>query len=428
MLSIPFFDYKLIDNKTDNLNIIINNLKKLDVSLEIKEPVNHMNQYPTYCNIIENNNKLRIYYRKFDKNEISRQGHDNEETWIADSDDMVHFKNERRIFKKFCLSHNFFVLDKTVENKKIGIGGACICFSKNPDNYVRGLHLYKSDDGIKWDVTRPNKILDDKNLVKQFHLSFFDTLNQLIYDEYNKEYKLYVRYNERCHVRRVQMGTSKDLKKWSKFKLCKHNYSDTTLYTPGVCKYPNSFLFLSFPTCQNTSQYNLSYSSLFLSYDGITFNNISKILIKNNMGPHRAIPYIYKTNDNKYFRIFIEYISGSVIAYNIRRDGFTSIKTTIKDVEESMVLKPLKINNNKIALNFKTYDNGYIKLILFDNQNNIIDETSNLKGDDTNYNIRFSKLSCDYKNNIIFKIIMKNCDLYSIYLNIDYDNIKKYFI
>jgi len=40
-----------------------------------------------------------------------------------------------------------------------------------------------------------------------------------------------------------------------------------------------------------------------------------------------------------------------------------------------------------------------------------------LKGDDTNYNIQFSKLSCDYKNNIIFKIIMKNCDLYSIYLH-----------
>lgn len=408
MLTIPFLDFIHIEEKSNNLKIKYEELK--EDKIVFNSPKNS-----TYYSIIKNNNEMKLYHRFQTNHNVKVTLYNYEFTNVAIYDNnKEEFINDKTIFKKNGISHNFYALDKKIDNNYIGIGGV---YSIVLPSSERTMNLFSSTDGLNWVLKK--KLFSPKDSLKQNYSTHFDSLNTLLYDNYEKEYRLYARYNKIGGVRLSQVITSKNLIDWDNFKLCSFDKNEHNIYIANVIQYPNSFLFLSLTNIKGNTC--IPFSEISLSYNGVIFK-VKKDNILNDKKYYRTIPFINIINNNFYL-YFDFYNENKVMSYKLRKDGFSSIMTT-SDIEEYLLFKKLLLYDKNIIINYKTFDDGYIKIILYDINNNIIDTTENMHGD-------FVDLLVKWKNdfeidniNVKIKILMKNVKLYSITLNTDYKNIK----
>jgi len=409
MITIPFLDLFNAKNKSENISIKVNEPKKLGC------PISGKGYYYSIC---QDGKNVNLIYRIFNN---KKKIYQYEETWLSQSKDGLKFDSGKKIFQQMGISHNFFVIDKPINNKIIGIGGvkSSVC------RKVNGLHLFETNNIDSWNSKNTNLVLSQPKSLSQNYATHFDSLNNIMYDYHDKIYKIYARYNKSRGNRYVQVSTSKDLKQWSQCKLVKFDYNCSNIYAPAVFQYPNSSMYISFYSQQKGAHKKSTTTSLAFSYDGTYFRNVSKFLVTNNEGPNRALSSIIE-KDNK-FIIYVHYIDkDKIVSYSLRKDGFGNISTGKSTSEEHVLFNPIILNNNKMNINFKTSKNGYIEILLIDNENKVIERSGKLSGDHIKYDVLWSNYSSN--TSVSIKFLMKNADIYSISLPIDYKTLREQFL
>lgn len=143
--------------------------------------------------------------------------------------------------------------------------------------HCRGLYLFKSDDGIKFDEVQNDPVITAKHSGFLTSLSWksadFDGKPHIV--KYNGFYRIYIRANVQQDRRHIQTTTSKDLINWGTFQLVGLNYSAVidNYYQCTMFKY-NKILFGLF------SYYNDKVSTIQLraSVDGVDFRHIDDLI------------------------------------------------------------------------------------------------------------------------------------------------------
>jgi hypothetical protein len=126
-----------------------------------------------------------------------------------------------------------------------------ILSNKKRLDHVRGLYLFKSENGSKWGLISRNPIVtvDNEgfiNAIKNFGKgSEFDGQVCCVYNELEDKYYLYVRANVDIGFRYIQYSTSKDLVHWDTFKLINiegYDKGKDNYYTPSIFRYKKVFI------------------------------------------------------------------------------------------------------------------------------------------------------------------------------------------
>lgn len=399
----PLLDNTLILNKTNNIEIIINKPQKEKNVLFNDKP--HEGIGNAYYTVMQNNNKITIYYRGLNipNNKVSHEFCMGKEyTCYAESDDGLNFiKKDNNILLHNGVSHNLFPFN--LNNELHAIGGTQ--FNSN------GLILFKYCNDKFIEV---RKLLDGSQLLKgQSHPNHFDTHNLVLYDEQNKQYNIYIRYNG-FKKRQVQYTTTTDFLHFTKFNLLQYVNFDTDIYNPNIFYYPNSKYFISFPTSHN--QKNFIKKGMFgFSKDGYNF----KILDFNvcddiNIAYMAAHGMILSSINNKMYIYIHEVNTTNLICYSYELHRIGAIKCNNMG---TITLGPFNIVSDNFKLNYKTEENGYIKVYLYNMDNLLLSESENLCGNEFSKPIIWTNniiLSNDIKYKLKFEL--NNASLYSLVL------------
>ena len=262
-------------------------------------------------------------------------------------------------------------------------------------------------------------------------LSVYDSNTSILYNYTNKQYFLYQRSNIGTGVRYIQYSTSSDLIKWSSFKLIKMNppvdYFRTNIYYNNFFKIAGISNYIGILPCNK--KINNSYSGLdeketfqlYYSNDCENWNYIG------TMNEHKY--YVYWMvcgepilHDNKYVFYMNNDVEKTLEIYTIEKNRFSYSIPIESDKIGTMYFKLIHINDSQIKLNFKTFEQGYIKIQLRNINNDIIDGYSfnefNIINDNMNemeYAISWASSNTNInEKDVYIEIEGKNYSIYSI--------------
>lgn len=414
MLTEPFLDKSIIKEKSDNIIYDIN--KPVFEKIVLETDQNHEGCSNGYYTIMLVNNEYRLYYRaiKLDafKNEEKTEFYNTEECTpyecfcLAVSNDGLNFEKKKynfdnNILKNDLFCHNFFPYYIISQNKYIGISGT--------NNYNNGLHLFESIDGINW--VHIKMILDVSYLLPGWiHPNHFDTHNCIIYNKQDEYYYVYVRDNK--HNRFVQYTKTKDFNTFTKCENIKIlNNNDLIIYSPGIFEYKNTNYFLSFPSIHVSSNFDKDCNILLVSNDGINWTILSESLFNksckmNVNGMVESLDkkklYIY-THENLFEK------NNCIKCYSFEINRINKITS----IDHGFIKTDLiKLINNRIYVNFETFDNGYILVEIYNKNNELILNSYKILGNELNYFINWEN-NLDINEECFIKFDMYNSHLYS---------------
>ena len=457
--------YKFVEY--NNIQIIKHNLIRDKIVFKFRErnyECEHMTS-GSYSNIIQDRNNLqnlKLYYRVCcDK----RKDKDHQFTCVAVSNDygnsftrpelsLYKFNNKNEctniVLKEYYSNHNFSVFydslnliskNKELNNIIYGIGGTHNSDKNNTEfqiiNYVwpndkkyllnphidnkkrsNGLYLYKSDDGLKWDLCKNNPIYHGLYQSKDVKLGMvaFDTLPKII-PNYNK-YILYTRANTSLDVRAIIYSETEDFVSWSSPQFINimpsFNYNEDNMYFLGIFNYPNTTGFIAFPPFFKTRQPGrITYyacTKILYSNDGRNWITLNHIFERIERYKYDIAGFIEALDGKECYIFFHENVyksNNNITRYRIRKDGFTSIYGK----NGFFVIKVPVLPN--YFINYKTEEDGYLEVELLDNSRNIIQEKIRLDSDEISGIISCKMNQIQY-NDIYIKIHLYDGHIYSI--------------
>ena len=330
--------------------------------------------------------------------------------------------------------------------------------------YVTELWLYTSRDGLVFE--NPRK-LDIKGV--------FDTYNVLLFDEVEKEYRIYLRDFHNADgtectyeptdamnlcIRDVRLSRSKDLIHWTKPEYIKfgEGAEDLQLYTNQIIKYPRADIYFGMPTRyvdRRDDRANFKYLSdvggwrsellkkghrigsamtdcvLMYSRDGVNFKRDDEAFASPEYEEGRNWYYgdcylahgIVETVSDEnpevneysmYSGIGYRQRNIEFVRYTVRLDGFYSFRADYCGGE--FTTKAMTLGDT-LAINFSTSALGGIRIVICDEDGKAIDgyDSGVLFGNSVNRNVDFENpLSALRGKNVKLKFIMKDADLYSV--------------
>lgn len=271
---------------------------------------------------------------------------------------------------------------------------------------------------------------------------FFDTSESLFYHPLQKLYYIFTRCNLKSSVRSIVMSKSKDLKNWSDFEIINikdFNFICGNYYVPGIQYYPESNLMSSINYYIEENKHGKnhnSYLQFLYTKDGINCNyfNISLASQHYDVHDNQINPIfnsIFNYNNKTYFMLSktitkkkedkTNHKIKQIYIKSIPKNRWNGLKI---DEETEIITGKIKDSVDKLMLNYKIKENGFIKICILDSYENIISDYENMKeisGDKIDELIEF-KNNIKIENGYKLKIKMKNCELYTI--NILFDEIK----
>jgi len=267
-------------------------------------------------------------------------------------------------------------------------------------------------------------------------LTVFDSQTSVLYNSEQNKYYLYQRANIGTGIRYIQYTTSDDLINWSKFNLLKVdpelNYFHYNFYYSNFFKINDVNGFIGIlPSNEKTSNdynglSNIQNYRLYYSNDCIEWNYIG--IIGNDeyykywltVGP----PILY---DNKYYFYIANNDDLSLEIYSLEKNRFSYVTFNEKDTISKIEFKLMYFKEKNIKINFKTEENGYIKVQLKNENNNIIEGYSFDDFDIINENANKFEYMLSWNNNNIInnekmyiEIIGINFNIYSINCSLVY--------
>jgi hypothetical protein len=275
---------------------------------------------------------------------------------------------------------------------------------------------------------------------------YADCVNKIIYDKKTKTYMLYNRINPHQKVRSIDYITSKDMVTWSKHKpinITGYDWNYDSHYIPNVMKYPGTDYYICVSLFIHTLK-NHRELMILISKNGIDFDIIS-------------IPYSYYggVHSDDYFPIvggFIEKDSSHHIYMSdvVTRKEHTNYKKAFlhkftfrldslfyicAENHGHIKTRPTAIFNNKLTINYKCNEGGYIKIRLTDELDNDLpkysyDNCKSITSDDICYDVEWE--TNDYAYSYIDKPIvyiyiqMYNASIFSLSGQFTDPNVKKF--
>ena len=333
--------------QNNNITIKIHNLQKDNIIW--KSNKNHID-YNYFSNT-----KNKLYHRSTKKGNTIQSLSPNQQTHC---NDQIILHQPTKIYNRFeNVNHNFTAFN--INNKYIGIGG------------TEDIVFYESDDGINWNLTG--------TIIPQEHKSIFgkdchgfDSMPSLLY--INNTYYLYHRANLNQGVRHICYATSKDMKEWSEFKLVNFvnkpfNTNKDSYYISNFSKYPgidDLYIGLTPYSLDNTKN---RWIVLFLSTDGINWTFIGSVT--NRMSFILPVVQELEEVDGKYNQYIHDYYGETITKYSIDKDRFIGLYSE----NGTLLTKLMETVDNKIIVNYVTYNDGYIEIDIYDeNMNKIKNE------------------------------------------------------
>jgi hypothetical protein len=329
---------------------------------------------------------------------------------------------------------------KSIE--KDGYGKCWIHPDQNSKLRNNGIYLYKytNKSDIKYNnfeliYNRPiiNGIkpicFETRNPLAKNPLNQMDSSISCFYDNNFKKYILYIRANISMGGRSIQYTLSDDMKNWSDFELINFipNWKDKdSYYSPEISQYPDTNLYIGFPGYfKENNKINMK-TKLIISNNAKDFY-IHDYIIDENYNNYCSQKF-FLINDVFHFYIFENPFKKNIklTRYSIDKDRLLSI-TCGKNIGEFTTKYLLNIENNQIIINFKTYDNGYIKFELLDSNKLLYKNYSFKNCEILDGDYSYKKIIWNNTNNIIdidkvyVKCIMYNCDLFTISGHFDYN-------
>ena len=423
----PFFYHDIIISKSSN--IIFNITKPKYEKNVLQNTEKHEGSSNGYYKIIQSQNKYLLYYRAIahdcykdiNKNSyyLTQELQKYECFCLAESIDGLNFVKlnyniinnnsiRNNVLKHDVFCHNFFPYYLKKDSKFIGISGTYM--------FNKGLHLFNSNDGIIWTLNKC--IITDKNIVSnQVHDNHFDTHNCIVYNKIDNFYYIYIRDNN-INARFIQYTKSSDLINFDNCKpiTIKNFNKNINIYSPGIFEYPNSNYFISIPTTGTDKFKNTNY--LMVSKNGTDWNTITENLfnedINNNrmningiiISPTNDKMYIY-THDNACLE------NNSVQCYSFLLNRIHIITCLGNGFIETDFFNLI---DKQLWLNFESFDNGYINVQLYDDNNKFIITSLNFSGNEFDYLVLWNDI-ININGNYKIRFNLYNCNLYSFAYN-----------
>lgn len=411
----PLLYYKYNTCELNNLNFIYKDCKhEKDVLFYDKEYDGCLN---AYYRIMKLGDKYKMYYRAGNSDDLN-MSHENAREYqllcIGESDDGVNFiksslnlynynnNNSNNIIMKNNFCHNFFPYFDPNTKSLIAITGTKFD--------VDGIWLFNSIDSYNWE--QKHKLLDTEHLIPDYtHPNHFDSFNIILFNNKDNLYYIYLRNNNKQY-RKVQYTTSTDLKNFSKCQEVFVSNFNNDIYASGITLYPNTNYLIGLSTTNNQSNF-YKYGILIISEDGINFEMIKDNIF--NLDYSNFCVYdIVKSNDENKFYLYCHNVNNlkdgyvSCYSYEINRIG-----CLYTDNLGSFNTKNINLINTNIYINFNTNLNGYIKVELYNCENNLIDYSNIITGNYYNYKIDWINKIEIVKNKYYLKYIILNSEIYS---------------
>lgn len=428
----PFLYSYIIKNKSDNIILSFNKPKFKKVVLKNNKP------YEGICNayytIIYDNNEYKMYYRannqniwKNEKKKIYKRTPELAKTelfCLATSKNgldfkknnykLVKYKNNKKnnILLKNNFCHNFYPFFLESKKKFYGVSGTQL--------FNKGLFLFESKNGINW--IKKKKIINETDLLQDFfHKNHFDSHNNIVYNKNEDLFYIYMRDNKK-NRRFVQFTKTKDFVKFSKVKNINiKNENGMEIYTPNIFIYPDSDYFISIPTIRPDRIINNVISkkcnTLLISKDGENWEIINNQLFDDSQNRMFINSFVKSPDKKEIFFYLHENISNinnhiKCYSYEINR-----IHKIFSKEEGFIQTELINLKNNIIKINFKTIDNGYINVNIYNSNNDLILYSKNNSGNFYDLIINWEK-NLEINGNYYIKFNLCNCYLYSfLYFN-----------
>lgn len=379
----PLVDDYLLDRLRGQIGLVVQQPMAKDVALTADKPWE--GNTSAYYTLIQDRDKLRVYYRGSHFDEKSKKATHREVTCYAESTDGLHFtKPELGLFE----------FDGSKGNNIVWDGPGTHCFTPFKDENPRcepdapykaltlvkgGLLPLKSSDGIHW-LPMSDKPVITKGAFDSQNLAFFDThLGK--YREYHRAFRL---------VRDIMTGTSDDFLRWTDPVWL--DYPDVApqhLYTNTVQNYPGApHVLIGFPTrfLPKTQQ---TEPTLMVSRDGQSFHRYLEAVIPptapekrdGNRSNYMAWGIVRLPGHDGEWSVYAKeaYYTGPgsrIRRFAYREDGLVALSTLSSATsgtetgantgEGEAVTRPLTFTGQALILNYRTARSGSIRVEIQD--------------------------------------------------------------
>jgi hypothetical protein len=390
-----------------------------------------------YYTVFRDGDRYRMYYRGSHFDESSRKSAHREVTCYAESKDGISWtKPNLGLFEFNGSKENNIVWD--------GIGTHCFVAFKddNPDcpdeaRYKgmargrprgdRGLYVYRSPDGINWELMRPDPVITEGAFDSQ-NLAFWDPSAEL-YREYHRTFV--------DGKRAIMTGTSDDYATWTKPVLLKYPGTPAEhLYTNAVLPYPRApHILIGFPTRYLPQEEQRVEPTLMTSRDGITFHRWLDALIpesapkdrSGNRSNYMAWGLVELPDRPSNYSVYATeaYYTGPdsrLRRFEYRKDGFVSVRAGAEGGE--LVTRPIVLGerSEQLVLNLQTAAGGSVRVGLETAEGTPmtgyeLEHCPPLTGDSIQLNVSWDNradVSPLKGQTVRLRFALKNADLYSL--------------
>jgi hypothetical protein len=313
--------------------------------------------------------------------------------------------------------------------------------------FANGLYLFKMNENLSDYIVENNKLpilsgiklgrhdghygyADNVNIDNsQNGLTVYDSNTSLLFNNNNNKYYLFQRANIGTGYRYIQYSTSPNLLEWSDWNLLKLNpfkdYFTSNYYTNNFFKIKDVNTYIAILDYTNKMSSNYSDIDKNGKYELYYSNDCENWDFIGNIAPFKYYedwmvygePLII---NNKYY--FFIRNNSQLNIYSMSKNRFSFITPKNTDDISSFIFKPVLILNNKILLNFRTFENGFLKIQLLDENKNVITNYSYEQFDTINNNMNEFEFVISWNNNtnifidneIFIEVEGKNYEVYSI--------------
>jgi photosystem II stability/assembly factor-like uncharacterized protein len=335
-----------------------------------------------YFTIIQDGNRYRAWYRGSHYDTDSKRSTHEEVTCYAESQDGIHWTKPELGLVEFAGSKQNNIVWK-------GVGSHCFTpfIDTNPDcrpearykavsrgrpHREKGLYAFQSPDGIHWSLMQEEPVITD---------GAFDSQNLAFWDRESECYRCYHR-GFRNGMRDILTQTSDDFLHWSAPEYIRLPEAPREhLYTNAVQPYFRApDIYVGFPTRFLPNDGARVEPTFMSSRDGRTFHRWIEPIIpesapkdragnRSNYMAHGLLRLPAQHGGDRELSVFgtEAYYAGPdnrVRRFTYRIDGFTALSAAAEPGR--MISKPLVFEGNKLQLNYRTQEDGYLRITVRD--------------------------------------------------------------
>jgi hypothetical protein len=375
----PFVDDHLIACMSGSARLVVQKPTPREVVLAADKPWE--GNTSAYYTAIQDDDKIRVYYRGSHFDERTKKETHREVTCYAESSDGIHFtkpalglfefdgSKENNIVWDGVGTHNFTPFKDTNPNCPPDARYKALTGGRG------GLMPFKSADGVHWQP------MSDKPVITQ---GAFDSQNLAFWDPHIGKYREY--HRDFRVVRDIKTGTSADFLHWTEPVWL--DYPGATpqhLYTNAIRNYPGApHILIGFPTrfLPTTEQ---TEPTLMASRDGQTFHRYADAVIPptapekrdGNRSNYMAWGLLRLPGEPNEWSVYAKeaYYAGPasrIRRFTYRPDGLVALAAS--GTEGEIVTRPIKFSGKTLVLNYRTAREGAVRVELQDAAGKPIDQ------------------------------------------------------